>query len=347
MALKGTLQEFPISDIFQLVGQQKKSGSLYVRSGDKQARIIFDDGRVIVATFLESDDDFLLGAMLVNAGVLRKEQLVSAVLAQKSNGKTIGDTLIQMKLINPQILSEFIRLQVDEVLFRIFRWETGLYEFIPEKIRFNRGIIEAQNAEALLMDSFRKKDEWPRIEQTLGDFDAAFAPAAAAAALDDAEKRFLALFGAGKPLIEVIRRSRLGTFEAARVAHDLVRKGALVRIVPSAAEPQSGAGRFAAGEWLLTNALPCLALLAVSIALPCLWIGPVPPASGPSLPTYSVEGLARVNRLRPLENARRMYVVKFGAAPPSVEILWPDARADDWIYLKTPEGYTLAVREND
>ena len=41
MALQGKIDDFGIADIFQLIGQQQRSGILTMNSGNKTAEILF------------------------------------------------------------------------------------------------------------------------------------------------------------------------------------------------------------------------------------------------------------------------------------------------------------------
>ena len=51
MALKGTLKDFSIADIFQLIGQQQKTGSLYITHEEQISHVMFDQGNVVIARF--------------------------------------------------------------------------------------------------------------------------------------------------------------------------------------------------------------------------------------------------------------------------------------------------------
>ena len=71
MALKGTLKDFGIADIFQLIGQQGKTGVLHLSEKDEEVHIGFKDGAVVKAESSTRKKKELLGRMLVRA-VLRQ-----------------------------------------------------------------------------------------------------------------------------------------------------------------------------------------------------------------------------------------------------------------------------------
>ena len=49
MALKGTLKDFGIADILQLIAQQAKSGELSVRTRGQQVTVWFVGGNIVGA----------------------------------------------------------------------------------------------------------------------------------------------------------------------------------------------------------------------------------------------------------------------------------------------------------
>ena len=49
MALSGTLKDFGIADILQLIGQQTKTGQLHLKAKDQEVHIAFKDGNIVRA----------------------------------------------------------------------------------------------------------------------------------------------------------------------------------------------------------------------------------------------------------------------------------------------------------
>lgn len=168
MALKGTLKDFPIADIFQLIGHQQKSGSLYIKHDEKEAHVMFDKGMVVIARFKQGHPDLMLGNLLYRSGIVSDEQLQEAIENQQKTLRSIGDILLSMKYITPETLKEFILLQMNEVLFKLFQWKDGLYEFVQEDFKLNPKIVTPQGAESILLDGFRMLDEWPALLKKIG-----------------------------------------------------------------------------------------------------------------------------------------------------------------------------------
>ena len=47
VALRGNLQDFGIAEVFQLISQQRKTGTLDISHGAQSLRLAFDAGRVV------------------------------------------------------------------------------------------------------------------------------------------------------------------------------------------------------------------------------------------------------------------------------------------------------------
>ena len=75
MALSGTLKDFALSDIFQLIGMQRKTGLLTLESDRETVSVIFEQGMVVHSDSTIRRLDDLLGSVLVRQGKLRKEHL--------------------------------------------------------------------------------------------------------------------------------------------------------------------------------------------------------------------------------------------------------------------------------
>src|SRR3954469_8029134 len=94
MALKGTLKDFGIADILQLIGQQQKTGVLYIKSKSEEVEVSFVEGNVVRALSKTRRSRELLGSMLVGSGLLTQNELDEALDIQKRTLKRLGDILV-------------------------------------------------------------------------------------------------------------------------------------------------------------------------------------------------------------------------------------------------------------
>jgi hypothetical protein len=99
MAFTGNLNTIAFPDILQLLSTGKKTGALSITLGEAQKEICFKDGNIIYATSRNSDED-LLGNLLLRRGRISKIDLERALMLQRSSGKRIGMTLVDMELFS-------------------------------------------------------------------------------------------------------------------------------------------------------------------------------------------------------------------------------------------------------
>src|SRR5256884_9851307 len=83
MALSGTLKDFGIADILQLIGHQTKTGRLTLKTGADEVEVFFVDGNVVFASEKARDSRDLLGSLLLRAELVSKERLDEALAIQQ------------------------------------------------------------------------------------------------------------------------------------------------------------------------------------------------------------------------------------------------------------------------
>ena len=173
MALKGTLKDFGIENIFQLIQQQQKAGILQMKDKDTEVKILFDAGKIVGAESTGAKQQKEpLGVLLVRASLVKPEKLQAALATQQKTLRKLGDILVQDGAISRDDLKSFLALQTREVINRLFRWKSGEYEFIPQPVKYDADVATPLNPEHLLMDGFRMIDEWPALQRKIGGLEA-------------------------------------------------------------------------------------------------------------------------------------------------------------------------------
>jgi len=175
MALEGTLRDFSLADIFQLIGLQRKTGVLTLRGKDDTVTVTFLDGKVVGADSLNRRLENRLGTVLMRTGFLTQDQLNRALEIQKETLQRLGFILTHYGIISPESLREAIQLQIMQVVYRLFRWKDGDYHFSQETtIEYDRDNVTPISAESILMEGARMIDEWPIIEKRIRSYDMVF-----------------------------------------------------------------------------------------------------------------------------------------------------------------------------
>lgn len=175
MALEGTLRDFSLADIFQLIGLQRKTGVLTLRGKDDTVTVTFLDGKVVGADSLNRRLENRLGTVLMKTGFLSQDQLSRALEIQKETLQRLGFILTHYGIISQDSLREAIQLQIMQIVYRLFRWKDGDYHFSQETtIEYDRDNVVPITAESILMEGARMIDEWPIIEKRIRSYDMVF-----------------------------------------------------------------------------------------------------------------------------------------------------------------------------
>ncbi|MHB0968878.1 MAG: DUF4388 domain-containing protein [Thermoanaerobaculia bacterium] len=175
MALEGTLKDFSLADIFQLIGLQRKTGVLTLRGKDDTVTVTFLDGKVVAADSLNKRLENRLGNVLVKTGTLAPEQLSHALDIQRETLQRLGFILTHYQIISQEALRSALQLQILQIVYRLFRWKDGEYHFSQETtIEYDRENVIPITAESILMEGARMIDEWPIIEKRIRSYDMIF-----------------------------------------------------------------------------------------------------------------------------------------------------------------------------
>src|SRR4029079_3595404 len=175
MALEGTIKDFGLPDIFQLIGLQRKTGLLTLKHDKENVTVTFESGQVVMADSHSKRLEDRLGNVLVKQGKLTKEKLDEALQTQKATLQRLGHILTTGNYITPKDLKDALQVQVSQIVFRVFRWRDGEYHFEPnETVDFDRDNFTPMSADFILMEGIRMVDEWPIIEKKIPSMDIVF-----------------------------------------------------------------------------------------------------------------------------------------------------------------------------
>lgn len=171
MAIKGSLKEASLPDVFQLLTMGGKTGCLSVTDRQSFGYIYFEDGRIIYASLLNRRDR--LGDILVRENVITREQLDQAIEEQskKRDGRRLGEILRDNDAIDEKTLQQFVKLQIEEAVYHLFTWSQGTFYFEPGQKPEREQILVSIDPESLLLEGARRVDEWSQIENKIKSLD--------------------------------------------------------------------------------------------------------------------------------------------------------------------------------
>jgi len=128
-ALQGNIGRFTLPEIFQLIANSRKTGTLGIQKDDDIVMVYFKAGRIIYG--YGPRQTFHLGQLLKDRGRITAEQLDDAVntQARESSSKRLGQILMEKAYIDRADLEKVVCNQVEELIYSLLSWETGTFKF--------------------------------------------------------------------------------------------------------------------------------------------------------------------------------------------------------------------------
>jgi hypothetical protein len=342
MGLEGTLKVFSLTDIFQMLGLQRKTGVLVVENDEDSITVSFLNGQVVAAESQARRLENRIGNLLLRAGYVSAEQLDHVLEIQKETGQRLGTLLVQERLIDPVELREALRLQISRIVYSAFRWPDGNFRFGQEGMTgYDADQIAPVSVETILMEAAQIVDEWPLLQAKAGSLDSVYrrAPGVENLHLVVGEKNPPeGTLSVSKPeaeawrwingrlsIGEIMERAFLSDFEVLKGVVDLlgrhlIEPGRIAEEVPEPAPMEiprtEGRGR-AIALWVALALLAAVSVYLIPRNPANLFLRPLgeTPGSADLLRAISL------NRAVAIERAVRIYYDSSGRYPRSLEDL--------------------------
>jgi hypothetical protein len=231
VALHGNLKDFGIAEVFQLIGQQRKTGLLEIAGESQRVRLAFEEGAVVWAVPVGKSEFAVLGDRLVRCGLITRAMLDEMTRESDSSARPLPALLVANSVVAESDLEEISELLSRETIFEVMRWSGGSFHFTAQTIHHNVAPEKLLAAEQILMDGLRMLDEWRTFEDLVPSDDSVFRRVGR---LDvyrqqrgegrhnsEQVDRIYQLVDGRLTIRRVIDLSRLGTFEATRILAEL------------------------------------------------------------------------------------------------------------------------------
>jgi len=165
MALEGNAKDFGLSEIFQLISIQKKSGMLSI-SGDENLAIFFQDGMIVSTRDRRARARDPLKDYLLRYGFIGRNEMNNLQQVQAKSGMDLSDILLQEKYFSDDELNTIFTEQIYETVQEVLSWPKSYYKFVSGSgVLVGVRIFSALKVEGLLMESMRRIDELPEIQR--------------------------------------------------------------------------------------------------------------------------------------------------------------------------------------
>ncbi len=237
-SLRGSLKDFGIADVFQLIGQQRKTGVLELSGNNEQMRLLFDRGAIVSAAPVGQWPHAAFGEMLTRCGLLTRDRVDELRRECDASAQALPAAAISREWLALEEVRQIEDLLTRETILSVLRWTVGSFDFIAQEVEHDREFESLLGAEQILMDGLRMVDEWQTFAKLVPSESTIFRRAQSleqyrASATGESEQqianaeRVLDLIDGRLAVRRVIDLSMLGSFEAVRALAQLRTSGVI------------------------------------------------------------------------------------------------------------------------
>ena len=229
MALEGSLREFNLADIFQLLHFQRKTGVLTIAGKSDKIRLLFNEGQIVAAESQKRDVAGRLGRVLVSRGIITEEALDQAIERQKDSGMRLGAILLAEGRATPEDIKAVLSFQISEAVNQLFTWKEGRYDFTPQAVPMDQELSVSLDTQHVLMEGLRLLDEWTQLGDMI-NVDTVLVPTEKPSTdVTDEEVRILAFVDGVNDVGTIADLTGVDSFNVSMLLLDLVQKGMVAK----------------------------------------------------------------------------------------------------------------------
>ena len=167
MELSGRLSSFPIAELLHWAHNDRRTGSLVVRSAGREKRIYFHEGKIV--TCLTDEPSEFYGQFLLLSAYLDQDQLFRCLSLCRERGQRLGRVLQDEGVMSLGDVQRTLRFHIEDVICDIFLWDHGVFFFRAETPPSEELLAEPISPMTLALEGSHWSDEVGRIRQVFTD----------------------------------------------------------------------------------------------------------------------------------------------------------------------------------
>ncbi len=150
---QGNLETTNLPEVLLDLYFAKRSGILRLSRNDVKKSVYFLDGTVVFAHSNQKHDR--LGETLLRLGKITQEEFEFASRDVIEKGKRLGQALCELGFISGQEVDSSVHYQLQQILYSLFDWDFGDYEFIERERPVFEDIMIDVSTPMLIVDGIR------------------------------------------------------------------------------------------------------------------------------------------------------------------------------------------------
>jgi CheY-like chemotaxis protein len=225
----GSIDLIPLAEILQVLQLQRQTGTCKIISRQGvEIEVWFRDGLVDLARGRGASDEFRLGRYFVEEGLLTRGGLDNILKGRAGVAKgRLGETLIQFGLITREDLRRALIRQTSELMYEALRWREGRFAFSHSVVAEPEAIRLGLPVASIVMEGFRRVDEWRLIEESIPFEDVLLRDQVALDALgwqklSRQEQLLLEAIDGHRTVREILRAVDIGSFDACKTLYQFL-----------------------------------------------------------------------------------------------------------------------------
>ncbi len=230
--LTGDIAAIPLAEVLQVLQMQRQTGVVRVSNQKSAVTIYLRQGLVDLVQSRGLAEEYRLGRYFIEKGAVARDEL-EGILRDGNREKLLGESLVESGRVKPEDVQEALERQSSELIYDMLRWAYGRFSFTREAFR-----PEAEAARlglsvaALVLEGFRRVDEWRLMESTIHFDQVVYVDQAALDALGEGkltrqEKLVLDAVNGARSVSQVIKESHVGSFDAIKILYQFLQSRVL------------------------------------------------------------------------------------------------------------------------
>jgi len=165
MPLTGDLDTIPLASVLQLLSNEQLTGVLRIKKDEIEYQLFILNGDIIYG--IQPQKKSRLGYLLLKKKIITKTDLNDCLSIAKQKKLALGKVLIEQQIITKEKLEKMICKQIEDILFTLFLWDSGKFDFQQTNINLRWLVVFKLNILKLILNASRRVDMMPILTKQI------------------------------------------------------------------------------------------------------------------------------------------------------------------------------------